>query len=162
MSFIIIKRTYQYIYGRPYKTQFIDILGAYDIYEEAEKAINKFLEIFPSKSKSVYLKCDYTDLGIDKPGETEIRDIFIEEPSKDYPLYIYNQGPNCKFERMFIFNRVADDDESIGRKRVSFCIFEVNGLIQEKEVEDGVFVHSDTASPRRYAHFSSNTAIYKK
>ena len=154
MSFIIIKRTHQYMYGIPVETQFVDILGAYDNYEEAEKAINKYLEVFPSKSS--YLKCEYVDLGIDKPGETQVKDVFI----KDGP--IQNPNPNCKFERMFIFDRVADNGESIGRKRITFLIFEVDKLIQVKEVEDGVYVNDVTASPRRYAHFSSNATIYKK
>ena len=164
MSFIIVKRTFQYVktsefvYGVPIETKYVDILGAYDNYNEAEKAINKFLEVFPSKS--TYFRCEYTELGIDRPGETEVKDVFIKEPPKDFPLY--TQNPNCKFERMFIFDRVTDDGESIGRKRVSFYIFEVDKLIQEKEVEDGVFAHDDTVSPRRYAHFSSHATIVKK
>lgn len=158
MSFIIIKKTHQYMYEIPVVTKFIDILGAYDVYEEAEKAINKFLEVFPNKS--TYLKCEYADLGIDKPGETQVKDVFIKEPAKDFPLYTRN--PNCKFERLFLFDRVTDDGESIGRKSVSFYIFEVNELIQVKEVEDGVYVNDDTVSPRRYVHFSSYATIYKK
>ena len=154
MSFIIIKRTNQYMYERPVETQFVDILGAYDVYEEAEKVINKFLEVFPSKS--TYFKCEYVDLGIDKLGETQVKDKFLKAGP------VHNPNHNCKFEKMFVFDRVTDDGESIGRKRVSFYIFEINGLIQEKEVEEGVFAHSDTASPRRYAHFSSNATIYKK
>lgn len=158
MSFIIIKRTHWYMYAKPIETQSVDILGAYDSYDEAEKAINKYLEVFPSKTG--YLKCEYADLGIDKPGETQVKNIFIKEPNKPYPLF--NPSPNCKFERIFIFDRVTDDGKSIGRKQVSFSIFEVNKLRQEKEVEDGVFVHDDTMYPRRYVSFSSHATIVKK